>query len=126
MRLVPAPGIYSLPSCDWFLLQADVLTDPTVREFGLQVSDKMLRIQARVLPPPVVQYANRSITPSGGAWNLRGMQLYSAKRLQRWGVVCLLEESRARNPQVGLHTVLPYFVPYFFAAQRICQPCCKV
>ena len=93
----PAERMKSITQC---LSQADVLTDPTVREFGLHVTDKMLKIQGRVLPPPVVQYRNQSITPSWGAWNLRDLKLYNAKKLSRWGVVCLLEESRARDPQV--------------------------
>ncbi|KAG8935247.1 hypothetical protein FRC02_008382 [Tulasnella sp. 418] len=42
-----------------------------LRSFGMTVDPNLLKIQARVLPPPVLTYGNKqNITPAGGAWNM--------------------------------------------------------
>jgi hypothetical protein len=45
--------------------------DPLVRQWGLEVSPQMMRVEARVLPPPDLMYKNgQTVSRSPGKWNL--------------------------------------------------------
>nr|XP_019005135.1 uncharacterized protein I203_01979 [Kwoniella mangroviensis CBS 8507]OCF68596.1 hypothetical protein I203_01979 [Kwoniella mangroviensis CBS 8507] len=43
---------------------------PKIRDWCLEVSPDMVRLQARILDPPKVNYKGRAVTPINGAWNL--------------------------------------------------------
>src|SRR5947208_17154635 len=56
-----------------------------LREFGLQVNNEMVSVQARVLPAPKIQYHPSSreatITPKDGSWNMRNKKVATGATL---------------------------------------------
>ncbi|RLN10788.1 hypothetical protein BBJ28_00025180 [Nothophytophthora sp. Chile5] len=67
--------------------QAGFENDPYLAAFGMNVGQRLITTEARVMDPPAVQYANVSERPSGGQWNLRGKKFVEGARLRNWGVV---------------------------------------
>ncbi|KAF9480194.1 argonaute-like protein [Pholiota conissans] len=72
-----------------------------VRQFGLNVEQAPLTVQARVLAPPVLRYGPTSrepkITPAGGAWNMRDKVFFKAcPEVKIWAIV--VYESSSRFP----------------------------
>lgn len=71
------------------LLQAD---EEYLKKFGVQISNEMVTIPARVLEPPTIQYHPSSrdplITPKDGSWNLRDKKVVQPAQLHSWAVVC--------------------------------------
>ena len=69
--------------------------------FGTSVSTRMLEIEARLLPTPVVQYGegteNRG--PDSGSWNLRGKRLLAPSGFISYGIT-YLPSGRGVNDQV--------------------------
>jgi len=61
--------------------------------FGVRVANHMVRLDGRVLEPPLVTYkSGQSLRPSEGAWNLRGGHVLlqpPARPLARWALVTL-------------------------------------
>jgi hypothetical protein len=45
--------------------RADFNNDPYVQEFGLTISNNMMEVRGRVLPPPKLQYGGRVASLSG-------------------------------------------------------------
>lgn len=46
---------------------------PKLQAWGLEVNRNLVKVDARLLPPPVVNYgARETVKPSQGNWNLRG------------------------------------------------------
>ncbi|WWC86242.1 uncharacterized protein L201_001115 [Kwoniella dendrophila CBS 6074] len=61
-----------------------------IAAWGLQVNKRMVELQARILPPPRVFYANGvSTKPDDGGWNLRGKKFFrnGKKPLIAWSVI---------------------------------------
>ncbi|SLM40808.1 Stem cell self-renewal protein Piwi [Lasallia pustulata] len=71
------------------------------KAFGLSVSSRMLEIEARLLPTPVVKYGRGTETrgPESGFWNLRGKQLLMPSSFVSYGV-SYLPAGRGVNDQV--------------------------
>ncbi|RLN26450.1 hypothetical protein BBJ28_00008904 [Nothophytophthora sp. Chile5] len=63
--------------------------DPFLAAFGLKVAQRLETAEARVLDPPIVQFANVSERPSCGQWNLRDKRFVQGRTLSNWGVVVL-------------------------------------
>lgn len=65
------------------------------------MNPKMLEVQARVLPPPMVTYKDprsnslKNLLPEGGAWNLQNCKLYEPAQLNRWAIVVLEKQVTA-------------------------------
>nr|XP_019047161.1 hypothetical protein I302_03768 [Kwoniella bestiolae CBS 10118]OCF26091.1 hypothetical protein I302_03768 [Kwoniella bestiolae CBS 10118] len=73
---------------------------PKLREWCLEVSPEMMKIPARILEPPQVQYRGRTITPRNGAWNLEDNKFAGANRpLKVWSVVCF--DSWMKDPDIS-------------------------
>ncbi|KAF4769961.1 hypothetical protein HAV15_011480 [Penicillium sp. str.  len=64
--------------------------DPILKLYGMKISDQMIKIKARLLPSPELQFGgNRKHNPQhSGSWDLRGKKFYkpNEKALQAWGV----------------------------------------
>ncbi|KAG0342673.1 Eukaryotic translation initiation factor 2C [Podila horticola] len=62
-----------------------------LKDVGVTISEDMVQIPARVLPPPTVCYRpdsqQPSFTPLDGTWNLNGRKFVQGAKLQSWGVV---------------------------------------
>ena len=70
---------------------ADFRRDAVAREFGIQVSDRMVEIPGRVLSPPTLRYSHsQNVTPDEGrgCWDMgRGTKFYEGIRVSNWVVV---------------------------------------
>ncbi|OCF55470.1 hypothetical protein L486_06954 [Kwoniella mangroviensis CBS 10435] len=61
-----------------------------IRAWGLQVSKRMVQLEARILPPPRVLYRNRAqAIPNDGSWGLQGKLFFrnGKKPLMAWSVI---------------------------------------
>ena len=78
-------------------------SDPYLGHFGLKVDPSMTVTQARLLPPPEVQYAGAKANPgTSGRWDLRGKKFWlsNIKPLKSWGVCVIgdcVNEATVRN-----------------------------
>jgi eukaryotic translation initiation factor 2C len=71
--------------------------DEYLRQFGIQVSNEMMTIPARVLPAPTLSYHPASkeptIQPKEGSWNLRDKMLAQGATLDSWSIVVFGNET---------------------------------
>lgn len=69
------------------------------KAFGLSVSTRMLELEARLLPSPVVQYSagTENVGPDTGAWNLRGKRLLSPSGFLSYGLAYLTSGRRVND-----------------------------
>ncbi|KAJ1950169.1 hypothetical protein FBU59_000808 [Linderina macrospora] len=68
--------------------------NPVVRAFGLTLQLRLSEVDSRVLPAPAISYhqslREATITPSGGAWNMRDKRVMGAGvPLDRWAVLVM-------------------------------------
>jgi len=63
--------------------------DPVLVEFGITVTENFASIPARVLPQPVLAYANGEKQPSAGVWKIDKSLFTKAVRINRWVVLNL-------------------------------------
>lgn len=64
--------------------RADFNNDSYVQEFGLTISNSMMEVRGRVLPPPKLQYGGRISSSLGGQ-----VSLYQPVSLDKYFNVCL-------------------------------------
>ncbi|KAJ5749032.1 uncharacterized protein N7511_010728 [Penicillium nucicola] len=64
--------------------------DPILQQYGMVISEQMIKTKARLLPCPELQFGgNRKLNPMhNGSWDLRGKKFFknNEKTLERWGV----------------------------------------
>lgn len=71
----------------------------TVRQFGLQVSNTFISVNARILNPPTLEYGQRrTIIPKDGVWRGEGVPFISPQVAPVWG--CLIMDDRTRKNDV--------------------------
>lgn len=76
--------------------------DLFLKNYGLDISPNMIETNARVLPPPTVQFnGNATVSPgTSGRWDLRGPRkflLANTEPLQSWGVVYFPDRQPSRT-----------------------------
>lgn len=64
----------------------------TLAEFGIKVDDKhFLKVPARQLAPPTIEYSNGTITPAKGQWQMqfgnRNAQFLKPADCLKWGIL---------------------------------------
>ncbi|WWD21504.1 hypothetical protein CI109_105990 [Kwoniella shandongensis] len=61
---------------------------PKLKAWGLSIEDQMMKIPARVLPPPIVSYGGgKQLRPNRGAWNVGAVKFVKpGKPLRSWAV----------------------------------------
>ena len=74
---------------------ASNLTNATLRNFGITVSDTMEAIYARVLPAPQVKYKNSTAQVQNAGWNLRNVQFPQGGTLKNWAVMAIVDGGRS-------------------------------
>ncbi|KAG9292083.1 hypothetical protein G9A89_017983 [Geosiphon pyriformis] len=69
-----------------------------MQQFGMTVSNEMTIVNARVLPPPTIQYhpSSREATlqPRDGAWTLRDKKMATGATLSSWAVLVFGPEGK--------------------------------
>ncbi|BGP41047.1 hypothetical protein JCM10449v2_005016 [Rhodotorula kratochvilovae] len=74
-------------------------------QFGLEISTTPIRLEARVLPPPKISFAqNRSVVPQGGTWDLTGKRFIQPARLDSWIVFVFARQNEF--PPKAVQTVV--------------------
>ncbi|WRT64769.1 uncharacterized protein IL334_001703 [Kwoniella shivajii] len=72
---------------------------PRLKDWGIQIQAEMMRIPARVLPPPVVHYAGREMNVQRGSWNVGGVRfLKPGAPLRSWSICCF--DSYIKNDEI--------------------------
>ncbi|EEB20479.1 eukaryotic translation initiation factor 2C, putative [Pediculus humanus corporis] len=99
--------------------RADFNNDAYVQEFGLTISNNMMEVRGRVLPPPKLQYGGRSsllssdefairnsfhakqqAMPIGGVWDMRGKQFFSGIEIRVWAIACFAPQRTVKDDAV--------------------------
>ncbi|PKY60591.1 hypothetical protein RhiirA4_519173, partial [Rhizophagus irregularis] len=61
-----------------------------LRQFGMEISNNMAVVNARILPTPTIQYHQSSrknrVQPNGGSWNLRDKKVINGATLSSWSM----------------------------------------
>ncbi|KAF3360877.1 hypothetical protein VDGD_10484 [Verticillium dahliae] len=73
--------------------------DPYLRQFGLKFDENFTRTEGRLLPNPVIQFANGNIDPkTSGRWDLRGKKFWlpNVMPLDSWGFM-IIENSCSKQ-----------------------------
>lgn len=62
-----------------------------VRQFGMNVNDKMIELTARVLDPPTLKYGQGSkratVRPANGSWNMADKKFFRPSVIKKWVIV---------------------------------------
>ncbi|WEW55192.1 Protein argonaute [Emydomyces testavorans] len=78
--------------------------DEVLKEYGLKVSDSMVKTRARLLPNPEILFGgNQKFNPgTNGRWDLRGKKFYQPNKgpLRSWGVGFFKGRHAISMPQV--------------------------
>ncbi|CAB5388446.1 unnamed protein product [Rhizophagus irregularis] len=65
-----------------------------LKQFGMEISNDMAVVNARILPTPTIQYHQSSrenrVQPNGGSWNLRNKKVINGATLSSWSVLAFL------------------------------------
>ncbi|KAJ5721781.1 uncharacterized protein N7483_009715 [Penicillium malachiteum] len=64
-------------------------TDPNLTRFGMRIGHEMMKVKARLLPSPEIQFGNAKHNPGTTArWDLRGKKFFKSNTepLQSWGI----------------------------------------
>ena len=80
--------------------------DPYLKHYGLKIDPNQIQTNARVLPPPKLQFGNAVVEPgTSGRWDLRGKKFLSPNTapLVSWGVTVIQStqhQAQIQPPQV--------------------------
>ncbi len=80
--------------------KADFNNDPYVQEFGLNISNNLMEVRGRVLPPPKLQYGGRTkqqALPNQGVWDMRGKQFFAGVEIREWAIACFAPQRTVRE-----------------------------
>jgi len=83
--------------------KADFNNDPYVKEFDLQISQTMMEVKGRVLPPPRLQYGGRTkqqAVPVQGVWDMRGKQFHTGVEIRVWAIACFAPSKTVRDDAI--------------------------
>lgn len=69
------------------LREIDHNRTPAMQQFGINVDNKFAEVDARVLDPPTIQYANITMKPSRGVWRGENCKFLQAENAIVWGVL---------------------------------------
>ncbi|XP_021965366.1 protein argonaute-2 isoform X2 [Folsomia candida] len=110
--------------------KADFNNDPYVQEFGLTISNSMMEVRGRVLPPPKLQYGGRmtktQALPNQGVWDMRGKQFFTGVEIRVWAIACFAPQRTVREDALRQFTQQLQKISNDAGMPIIGQPCfCK-
>jgi len=109
--------------------KADFNNDPYVKEFGLSISNMMMEVKGRVLPPPKLQYGGRTkqqAIPNQGVWDMRGKQFHTGVEIRTWAIACFAPQRTCREDALRNFTQQLQKISNDAGMPIIGQPCfCK-
>ncbi|KAH7681813.1 eukaryotic translation initiation factor 2C protein [Dioscorea alata] len=78
--------------------------DPYAKEFGINISDKLTSVEARVLPPPWLKYHDtgreKECLPQVGQWNMMNKKVINGCKVNNWACINFsrsVQETTARG-----------------------------
>ncbi|XP_060847719.1 protein argonaute-2-like [Rhopalosiphum padi] len=91
--------------------QANLNNDPYVKEFGLTISNSMMKVSGRVLPPPKLQYGGgtsldqegfngQQVFPKQGVWDMKGKQFFTGVEIRIWALACFVPQKTVDNNEL--------------------------
>ncbi|XP_023346536.1 protein argonaute-1 isoform X2 [Eurytemora carolleeae] len=112
------------------ITKADFNNDPYVKKFGLDVSQRMMETQGRVLNPPKLEYGSRSArtftVPSQGVWDMRGKQFYEGMTIKHWAIACFTPQQSVKPQDLKLFVDRLSQISSDLGMRIIREPCfCK-
>uniref|UniRef100_T1J113 Protein argonaute-1 n=1 Tax=Strigamia maritima TaxID=126957 RepID=T1J113_STRMM len=109
--------------------KADFNNDPYVQEFGLSISNTMMEVRGRVLPPPKLQYGGRTsqpAIPNQGVWDMRGKQFHTGVEIRNWALACFAPQRTCQEQALRNFTSQLQKISNDAGMPIIGQPCfCK-
>ncbi|TGZ32205.1 Protein argonaute-2 [Temnothorax longispinosus] len=109
--------------------RADFNNDSYVQEFGLTISNSMMEVRGRVLPPPKLQYGGRTkqqAMPNQGVWDMRGKQFFTGVEIRVWAIACFAPQRTVREDALRSFTTQLQKISNDAGMPIIGQPCfCK-
>ncbi|KAL4712739.1 hypothetical protein ACJJTC_008036 [Scirpophaga incertulas] len=113
--------------------RANFNTDLYVKEFGLTISNNMMEVRGRILPPPKLQYGGRvsslggqQALPNQGVWDMRGKQFYMGVEIRVWAIACFAPQRTVREDAMKNFTQQLQRISNDAGMPIIGQPCfCK-
>ncbi|XP_077291844.1 protein argonaute-1 isoform X3 [Arctopsyche grandis] len=122
--------------------RADFNNDSYVQEFGLTISNHMMEVRGRVLPPPKLQYGGRisslggqmvacsqskqQALPNQGVWDMRGKQFFTGVEIRVWAIACFAPQRTVREDALKNFTQQLQKISNDAGMPIIGQPCfCK-
>lgn len=116
--------------------RADFNNDAYVQEFGLTISNSMMEVRGRVLPPPKLQYGGRMTSlstqckqqamPHQGVWDMRGKQFFTGVEIRVWAIACFAPQRTVREDALRNFTQQLQKISNDAGMPIIGQPCfCK-
>ncbi|KMR03877.1 protein argonaute-2-like protein [Lasius niger] len=109
--------------------RADFNNDSYVQEFGLTISNSMMEVRGRVLPPPKLQYGGRTkqqAMPNQGVWDMRGKQFFTGVEIRVWAIACFAPQRTVREDALRTFTTQLQKISNDAGMPIIGQPCfCK-
>ncbi|XP_050681269.1 protein argonaute-2 isoform X2 [Leptidea sinapis] len=113
--------------------RANFNTDLYVKEFGLTISNSMMEVRGRVLPPPKLQYGGRvsslggqQALPNQGVWDMRGKQFFMGVEIRVWAIACFAPQRTVREDALKNFTQQLQKISNDAGMPIIGQPCfCK-
>ena len=109
--------------------KADFNNDPFVQEFGLNISNNLMEVRGRVLPPPKLQYGGRTkqqALPNQGVWDMRGKQFFTGVEIREWAIACFAPSRTVREDALRNFTQQLQRISNDAGMPIIGQPCfCK-
>lgn len=73
---------------------------PVIKGFGISVGDQFVSLDARVMPPPTIEYsAARTVNPARGVWRGDNFKFATPRaQINKWAVFNV--ERRCNEPQI--------------------------
>ena len=109
--------------------KADFNNDPFVQEFGLNISNSLMEVRGRVLPPPKLQYGGRNkqqALPNQGVWDMRGKQFFMGVQISQWAIACFAPQRTVREEALRTFTQNLQKISNDAGMPIVGQPCfCK-
>ncbi|KAJ0182438.1 hypothetical protein K1T71_001807 [Dendrolimus kikuchii] len=113
--------------------RANFNNDLYVKEFGLTISNNMMEVRGRVLPPPKLQYGGRvsslggqQALPNQGVWDMRGKQFFMGVEIRVWAIACFAPQRTVREDALKNFTQQLQKISNDAGMPIIGQPCfCK-
>ncbi|XP_037520540.1 protein argonaute-2-like [Rhipicephalus sanguineus] len=100
--------------------------DPYAQEFDVSISDTMMKVKGRVLPPPRLLCGGstqRQVVPRRGVWDMRDKEFYLSAELKTWALTCFASPRRCAEDTLRIFTKQLHTIANGTGMRMNDQPC---